>query len=523
MFIKSIRWRLQLWLAFLLICTLSGFAIATYEGHRVKQYQQVDDQLSRRFDLLSLLARGPMFPGRGRPPLEDGPRRQPPWEPRNGVPGDSPRGGPPPTERDSEPLPERLDGRPPFDLGDRTNSNAMARPGPGGPEFRPPPNLERFRQEDEQYGIYFVVWNRDGVRIDGSTNAPAGVTYPAQSEPADSGPYYRNQGDRREVYDFNREGRCVLVGRSIAVELAGLRSFAVMLAVAWVGVLTLGLAGGWVIASQAIRPVETISAAASRISAGHLSERINVADTDSELGRLAAVLNSTFARLETAFAQQQQFTADASHELRTPIAVIISEAQTTLARERTAPEYRETIEACLDTAQQMRRLTESLLELAHLDARQVSAKRERLDLAELARSRAEFLQPLADERRLRLHCTFAPANTSGDADQLGLVLNNLLSNAIYYNKPNGEIVVTTGVESGQAFVTIADTGQGIAPEDLPLIFNRFYRADKSRSRAEGRSGLGLAICKVIVEAHGGSIEVASELGVGSTFTVRLPA
>src|SRR5207247_5337326 len=111
-------------------------------------------------------------------------------------------------------------------------------------------------------------------------------------------------------------------------------------------------------------PVEAISAAASRISAGHLSERINVEDTDGELGRLAGVLNSTFALLDAAFAQQRQFTADASHELRTPLAVLISEAQTTLAHQRTAPEYRETVEVCLDTAQQMRRLSESLLELA---------------------------------------------------------------------------------------------------------------------------------------------------------------
>jgi signal transduction histidine kinase len=110
----------------------------------------------------------------------------------------------------------------------------------------------------------------------------------------------------------------------------------------------------------------------------------------------------------------------------------------------------------------------------------------------------------------------------GNTDHLGLVINNLLSNAIYYNRTGGEITVTTGAESGKAFIAVADTGQGIAPDHLALIFDRFYRADKSRSRVEGRSGLGLAICKAIVEAHGGSIQVSSEPGVGTTFTVRLP-
>ncbi len=513
MFIKSSRWRLQIWLAFLLVCTLSGFGIATFEAHRVKQYQQVDEELNRRFEILARIARGPMFPG-NRPPFEDRGRRVP-WEMR---------GGGPPNRLDDLPPgelpPDRPDDRRKFIPANGTNTTSV----PGGFEGRTPSEFfERLRQEDEQKGIYFIIWNRDGSRADGSTNTPAGLTCPAQLQPTDSGPHFRIRGTFREGYDFNREGRCVLVGRSIETELAQTRSFKIILVVAGVAVLALGLAGGWLIASRAFRPVEAISSTASRISAGQLSERINVADTDSELGQLAGTLNSTFARLEASFAQQKQFTADASHELRTPIAVIISEAQTTLARERSAQEYRETIEACLDTAQQMRRLTESLLELANLDASQQSLKREPLDLAELVRQRVEFIHPLADQRGLRLNGKFSPAPTSGNADHLGLVINNLLSNAIYYNKTGGEITVTTGAESGIAFVTVADTGQGIAANDLPLIFDRFYRADKSRSRAEGRSGLGLAICKAIVETQGGSIQVSSEPGVGTTFTVRLPA
>src|SRR5262249_12772140 len=163
-------------------------------------------------------------------------------------------------------------------------------------------------------------------------------------------------------------GECILVGKDARADLAALRRFAVLLLSAGGTVLLLGLGGGWWLTAQAIRPVEQISAAASRISAGNLSERISVRETDNELNRLAAVPTPPFARLEEAFAQQKQFTADASHELRTPIAVLISEAQTALARPRSDAEYRETIEATLNAAQQMRRLTESLLTLARLDA-----------------------------------------------------------------------------------------------------------------------------------------------------------
>ncbi len=288
-------------------------------------------------------------------------------------------------------------------------------------------------------------------------------------------------------------------------------------------VLAFALGGGWWLTTRAIRPIEDISAAASRIAEGNLSERINVAETDSELGRLASVLNSTFARLEAAFGEQRQFTADASHELRTPLAVIISEAQTTLARERGAAEYRESIAVCLDAAQQMRRFAESLLQLARFDAGQEPIRRSAVDLAENARVCVRRVGPLAEERGIKIRCDLGPAKTFGDADRLGQLITNLLTNAIHYNKPNGEIRVNTRSENGGAVLTVADSGQGIAAEDVPHVFERFYRADKSRSRAEGRSGLGLAICKAIVDSHGGSIDVSSQPGAGTTFTVRLPA
>src|SRR2546423_4006705 len=286
-------------------------------------------------------------------------------------------------------------------------------------------------------------------------------------------------------------------------------------------VLTLGMGGGWGLTSRAIRPVEEISAAASRISAGNLSERIIGTDPENELGRLAGVLNSTFTGLEAAFAQQKQFTADASHDLRTPLAILISEPQTTLARKRTAAEYRETVEVCLDTAQQMRRLTESLLELARLDAKHEPLLLEQLDLAEVARACAERLRPLAEEKGIKLQCELASSAVLGHRELLGQVVTNFLANAIHYNKRGGQIRISTSLAAGAALLSVADTGIGMAAEDLPHIFERFYGADKSRARSGGHRGLGLAICKAIIDAHVGTIEVLSEPGTGATFTIKL--
>src|SRR5436309_4724843 len=175
-----------------------------------------------------------------------------------------------------------------------------------------------------------------------------------------------------------------------------------------------------------------MSAAASRISAGNLSERITGANADNELGRLAGVLNSTFSRLEAAFAQQRQFTADAAHELRTPLAVLISETQTTLARTRSVEEYRETVEACLETAQRMRSLTHSLLELARFDAGQEQINRAPFDLAEIARQCAADAEKIARVRGIRVIADLQPAPANGDSERIAQVITNLITNAIHY-------------------------------------------------------------------------------------------
>lgn len=512
MFTKSIRWRMQLWLAFLLACILSGFGVTAYQLHRTNLLRQIDEELERRVSALGsdARARGPMGQPPGRLPFDLEGRFEGDWE-----------------------GPGQWGGKPPFDPGNERPFRWPPGPEARGPRsrFGDPRELREFRlsaqtlrlfDETETNGFYFAVWSRGGALLKRSTHAPADVPRPDLPEPS-ARIYARLRGTAREAFYFTGLGECLLAGRSIAPDLRALGRFAWLLVGAGGAVLALGLGGGWVLTARALRPVEAISAAASRISAGHLAERISVADTDSELGRLAGVLNATFARLEAAFAQQKQFTADASHELRTPLTVLISEAQTALARERSAGEYRETVEGCLDTAQQMKRLTQSLLELARYDAGQEILEHHPFDLAERVRACADLIRPLADQAGLQMQCDLAPVEVLGDADRLCQVVTNLLINAVHYNKAGGAIRVATRAANGAVELVVADTGHGIAAEDLPHVFKRFYRADKSRARGQGRYGLGLAICKAVVDAHGGTIAVSSQPGEGTTFVVRLPA
>ena len=272
----------------------------------------------------------------------------------------------------------------------------------------------------------------------------------------------------------------------------------------------------------AVRPIERMSATAASISATNLSRRIDVANVDSEFTNLAGTLNDMFERLQTAFERQTRFTADASHELRTPLSIIHSHAELALARPRSAEEYREAMETCLRAARRMRNLVDGLLTLARVDAGNLVLQREEIDLGGLVEEIASLLEPLAARKGVQLRVPASHALFRGDAGQLGQLVTNLLTNAIHYNRPGGEVTATVTTAEQDVELSVADTGCGIPEEDRCHIFERFYRVDKARSREQGGCGLGLAICKSIVEAHGGSITFTSEVDKGTTFLVRLP-
>jgi len=202
--------------------------------------------------------------------------------------------------------------------------------------------------------------------------------------------------------------------------------------------------------------------------------------------------------------------------------VMLTHAQNGLASECANEEHHEAFEATQRAAQRMRRLIDSLLELARLDAGQEALRRDECDLGRIAAESLELIQPLAEKRSIRIQTDFAPTPCQGDADRLGQVITNLLTNAIDYNQDGGEVRISTRRNGSTATLTVWNTGPGILAEDLPHIFERFHRADKSRS-GTGHSGLGLAIAKAIVQAHGGNITALSESKTGTCFTVILPA
>ena len=378
---------------------------------------------------------------------------------------------------------------------------------------------ESLFEGDSGRGFYYVAWRPEGVEISRSASAPPGVPLPEhRQEPAAA----RSRGSLREYARFMDAGECIVVGRDIRDEVAATRRFGWMLGTAGGLVFLMALGGGWVVSTRALRPLAEIGTAATKIAGGDLSQRIATDDTRSELGVLIRVLNDTFARLQASFARQTQFTADAAHELRTPISVILTQAQGALAHERPADEYRDSLAACLRAAQRMRRLTESLLVLARLDSGEVTSNHASCDLNRIASDAIDLMRPLAAQLNVSIDAELAPTPCTGNGEQLGQVVTNLVSNAISYNRPGGSVRVRVSAESNVAVLTVSDTGQGISSKDLPHIFERFYRADPARVSVAGCSGLGLAITRAIVAAHSGTLEVASEPGQGSTFTVRLP-
>ncbi len=467
-FFHSIRWRVQFWYGGLLLLVLAGFGFTALNLQRTNQFTRADRELEQRMGMIAGLVRADTNPSTS---ASGGNPQNPPRDIHNDKP------------------------------------------------LRLPPQEMAFFEGPPGQAFYYIVWQRDGKRTMNSSSAPADVPRPESSQ---GHPSFRSRGTLRECFHDTPDGESILIGRDYQAEFDETHRFAFLLSLVGGTVLLLGLAGGWWISTRALRPVSDISAAAARNADGDLGRRIHTADTGSELGQLARNLNQTFARLQAGFARQVQFTADASHELRTPLSVILIQTQSALSRERSMEEYRASLQSCQRAAQRMSGLMENLLMLARLDSSGPSQARETCELDALVRDAVELMRPLAESRGIHLKMELAPARLCGNPDQLTLIVNNLVGNAIQYNKEGGSVTVHVRIESGEVLLIVSDTGMGIPSDDLPHIFERFYRVDKARSNAAENSGLGLAIVKGIVEDHGGTIGVTSKVDKGSTFTVRLP-
>lgn len=322
-------------------------------------------------------------------------------------------------------------------------------------------------------------------------------------------------------------------GQTVGVVQQGLAmddSLQILAAFRWILLvavpLTLALAsgGGLFLASRALHPVERITQAAQSITAHDLSQRLNLDLPDDELGRLARTFDAMIARLDEAFHRQRRFTADASHELRTPLTIIKGDLSLALTRSRDADYYHRVLVEVDEEVDQMGRLVDRLLALARADAEGVAIQRQTTDLSALLTDLVEQTRPLAEAKGLELVAQIAPGLTASvDPDAVTQVVLNLLDNAIKYT-PSGRVRLNAhrAASDDEVRIAVSDSGPGIPAEHLPHIFDRFYRVDRARSRELGGAGLGLAIARELVAAHGGVLTVHSVPGEGSTFTVHLP-
>jgi signal transduction histidine kinase len=289
------------------------------------------------------------------------------------------------------------------------------------------------------------------------------------------------------------------------------------------GVLFVASLGvGWVVAGRVLRPIGRITSVARDIQATDLSRRIELPGPDDELKQLADTFDAMLARLDAAFAAQRQFTADASHELRNPLAIIRTNVDVALADPNADPDdLRHTIVVVKRASDRMARLVDDLLALAR--RQEPTVEHEPVDLgAAVAEASDDFVVPAA-ARDIVLDRAIAPGViVTGDRDALKRAVANLLENAVRLAPAGSRIRLATGSEGDRAWIAVADEGPGIAPKDQPHVFDRFWRADRARARADGGTGLGLAIVRQIAESHGGEIRLQSKVGVGSSFVIWLP-
>jgi signal transduction histidine kinase len=290
--------------------------------------------------------------------------------------------------------------------------------------------------------------------------------------------------------------------------------------------IALSVAWAYLIAGRAFRPLDRMVDQVKAITDGRsLHRRLAIGSAGSELQRLAVTLNEMIERLETSFGALRRFTADASHELKTPLAVLRADVERAMSPSTRKDERAVALEEALQQVTRMAELVNSLLTLARADEGRLEVVQDRIALDELAREVVETARLLGEEAGVQIEAPqVAAAAVRGDLMRLRQLYLNLVTNAIKYTPRGGTVTISLAIVGAEAHFSVRDTGIGIAAADLPYIFDRFWRADRSRSRAAERGGfgLGLAICQWIAHAHGGSLTVQSRLGRGSTFTAQIP-
>lgn len=334
---------------------------------------------------------------------------------------------------------------------------------------------------------------------------------------------------RSYVRSFSLEGQeaTLVVLQSLRRQNEFLRTLKSTFVIVIPVTILLAAAGGYLLARQSLSPVVAMSTQASRIGAENLDARLSVHNPKDELGQLAWSFNSLLDRLAASFDRQKRFVADASHELRTPVAILCGETEVALGKDgRSEAEYRETLTILADESKRLKHIVEDLFTLARADAGQYPLSHAEFYLDELAAECAKNVRTLAAAKEIQLKCeSTGEALIRADETLLQRMLLNLLDNAIKYTPPGGSIYVRCEAHDGSYRLSVKDSGPGIPPDLQARVFERFFRADRARSRREedgGGAGLGLSISAWIAEAHGGRLELTRSDGEGSVFAAILP-
>ncbi len=354
--------------------------------------------------------------------------------------------------------------------------------------------------------------------------------YPADLNPVVQRPlsgrrfFFARLGDRRlRLANFKRGDLRLL----IAADAAPARETVEQLLTAYflalpVVLVVVGL-GSWWMAGRALRPIVDITAAAAAITAERLDARLPVLPADDEIGRHTRVLNAMFDRLQRSFEQASRFTADASHELRTPLTILRGEIEEALRSTTGNPEHEKLLVSLLEQTGSLQKISANLLLLARFDAGKTQLEFLPVDFSAQVTEAIEDAELMAAPARIKIATIVAPElRVTGDAVLLRRVLLNLVDNAVRYNQPNGELRFELKAEGAEVVFSLANTGRGIPAEKHAELFQRFFRLDSDRNRASGGSGLGLSLCRAIVQAHKGSLALGRADETWTEFIVRLP-
>jgi heavy metal sensor kinase len=327
-----------------------------------------------------------------------------------------------------------------------------------------------------------------------------------------------------EIVSVGRDSYLLFVGASMQPIEDTVNSF--LEGLAWLiptGVLLAAIAS-WFMAGKALEPVAALGKAAGEIAVSNLHRRLPVQGTNDELDQLAMQFNETLERLEKAVGEMKQFTASISHELRTPLAILRGEAEVALMQPNSIEQYRRVLASQLEEFERLTRMINRLLTLARAESGDVEIAAEQVNISAMAQTLADALEPVAAAKNLTLSCSCGPNVTvKGDSAWIERIILNLLDNAIKFTLPGGHVTVRVSHDAQNATLEVEDDGIGIPAEALPHIFERFYRADASRSNSADGTGLGLSLVKWAVDQHHGSIHVESLASKGSRFRVKLPS